>query len=163
MPDCTPFLPINTTRATQCTTTADAHWRDDTCDASCLSGYTGASVTFTCNADAEWEPAVPFACTPVDCGTPSSVSYPNFDVNGCTSTSYPDTCELECAEGFSPSFTGTIAIGCQASGQWTGLPTEPVPSCDPITCDSTIPPQGEGSTSNCASTSYDAVSWRVCF
>eukprot|EP00049_Salpingoeca_infusionum_P023049 m.10121 g.10121 ORF g.10121 m.10121 type:complete len:1945 (+) comp5528_c0_seq1:252-6086(+) len=90
---------------------------EDTCTASCKSGYipVSGSGVYTCGTAGEWEGEL--ECERVSCGSAPSKLPPG--VSGtCTETLFQDECTLGCSSGLIQSGSGTFV--CSRTGEWIG-------------------------------------------
>ncbi|XP_069128964.1 beta-2-glycoprotein 1-like [Argopecten irradians] len=86
----------------------------------CKSGYTsgGSDIKTSCGNDLTWT-ALTGSCSPVDCGTPPTLSGGSIDTS-TSLTTYPVTRSYSCNTGYTTN-SGSGSISCQSSGSWSSL------------------------------------------
>jgi len=95
------------------------------CEVSCGAGFEGSPSTFTCG-QGNWQGSLP-TCTRKTCaGDPITIRTEDstFDLanvvvsgGGSCSNAYQDTCNMQCAEGYSG---GSLVIACETEGDGSG-------------------------------------------
>lgn len=103
----------------------------DMCSARCNVGYRhlgtpdgeGGAAIMRCE-DGTWTPTLP-QCVRRDCGAPIRPPHGSYE---CSGTTYGSQCALACDEGYQPSITASLEVGCNGDGLWNGLDVDP---CQP--------------------------------
>jgi hypothetical protein len=108
---------------------------EDTCDATCNTGYVGAE-TFVCGADGLWQGTL--ECVAVSC----AATIPDLDATTTNSETVcgeattlfnGEPCLIECQEGYAPKDGTTGEFRCQADKSWKGDL-----ECVPVDCGNTV-------------------------
>ncbi|XP_063057088.1 E-selectin-like isoform X2 [Engraulis encrasicolus] len=115
------------------------------CQFACEEGYVLSeplAAALTCGAQGWWNGTQPH-CEAVRCPHMEAPEHGSMSCDGAPSApnSYPAQCTFTCEHGY--RLTGTSAISCTASGQWT----DQRPSCEAITCPR---PESPHLLSNCS-------------
>lgn len=90
-----------------------------TCDVTCIQGYTGDAVTKTCGADGLFSGgSVSCIANVCESGLPSE---PGFDASNCDGVTTSQDCTVDCLPGYSGS---TVTYTCGASGAFSEFSPE---------------------------------------
>ncbi|ELU05207.1 hypothetical protein CAPTEDRAFT_227166 [Capitella teleta] len=101
---------------------------------SCNAGYKlVGNSSLDCNSDGQWSSRIP-QCQEVICSQQLGHSPGQMIISNDTKYTPGDTLILDCLDGY--YLNGSRSIQCGADGEWES----PFPSCNPLTCDVTLPP-----------------------
>jgi hypothetical protein len=117
---------------------------DQSCEVSCVPGYTGESVTKTCESSGTFSgDSITCVANPCETGLPTDVG---VDVSECGGATTSQTCNVVCEEGYTGS---TVSYVCGASGELAPS-SGPLAACEANECEASTLPSGAGvNTGDC--------------